>query len=396
MRKFCAYFLLFIFLISMMETVAVFADDEEEDISFSDLIVESTEKGNNAANAQNDAIASENGEEAGVEEKNAVTLQADGSVLITLTAVGDVTIGRNVQHKGTSIFEKELSKQGNDINFIFRNVKDIFESDDMTIVNFEGVLADEYKIPSRKKNNDFLFLGAPDYAKALPDNGVEIATIENNHIDDFGDDGRSNTQSALTNAGIVWADEYHMAEYEVQGLNIAVLSYKTFDYYDTLRSKVPAEVAAAKATHDLVIVSFHWGAELDYAPNNNQIAMGHMAVEAGADLVLGHHSHRINPIECYNGKYIVYSLANCSFAGNNKPSDMFTFIFQTRFKIKDGEILANPFRIIPCRISSRKDYNDFAITPLTDQSNITTILSTLKSNSKKLDYAVESYAMEWE
>ena len=112
--------------------------------------------------------------------------------------------------------------------------------------------------------------------------------------------------------------------------------------------------------------------------------------------MLGHHSHRINPIECYQGRYIVYSLANCSFAGNSKPSDMFTFIFQTCFRIKDGQIIGNPFRIIPCRISSRKDYNDFAITPLTDQSNITTILNTMKNNSKNLDYAVSSYPLEWE
>ena len=66
-------------------------------------------------------------------------------IILTLTAVGDVTIGRNVKHSGTSIFDKELKKQNGDVNFIFRNVKDIFESDDVTIVNFEGVLADECK-----------------------------------------------------------------------------------------------------------------------------------------------------------------------------------------------------------------------------------------------------------
>ena len=124
--------------------------------------------------------------------------------------------------------------------------------------------------------------------------------------------------------------------------------------------------------------------------------LGRAAIDDGADLVLGHHSHRINPIECYNGRYIVYSLGNCSFAGNSKPSDMMTFIFQTKFKIKDGEIVGNIFRIIPSRISSRKDYNDFAITPLTDQSNITTVLNTMKSNGKSLDYKVEAYPLEWE
>ena len=62
-----------------------------------------------------------------------IQYESDGSVVITLTAVGDVTIGRNVQHSGTSIFEKELKKQGGDINFIFRNVKQIFEADDFDV-----------------------------------------------------------------------------------------------------------------------------------------------------------------------------------------------------------------------------------------------------------------------
>ena len=140
------------------------------------------------------------------------------------------------------------------------------------------------------------------------------------------------------------------------------------------------------------------GEELDYSPRNNQIMLGRAAIDAGADLVIGHHSHRINPVEYYNGRYIVYSLANCSFAGNNKPSDMLTFIFQIRFKMKDGEIVGTPFRIIPCRISSRKDYNDFAITPLTETANINTVIAALtnRTNIKNLEYAVTTYPLEWE
>lgn len=121
-----------------------------------------------------------------------------------------------------------------------------------------------------------------------------------------------------------------------------------------------------------------------------------MTIDAGADLVIGHHSHRINPIEKYNGKYIVYSLGNFSFAGNNKPDDMSTFIFQTRFRIKNGEIIANPFRTIPCRISSKTDYNDFAPTPYTAELQISNVIKTMQNNSKKLPYAVDSYPLDWE
>ena len=149
---------------------------------------------------------------------------------------------------------------------------------------------------------------------------------------------------------------------------------------------------------DLIAVIVHWGAEYISVRQPAQTKLAEYLFSLGADLVLGHHSHRINPIECYKDRYIVYSLANCSFAGNNKPSDMFTFIFQVRFRIKNGEITANPFRIIPCRISSRTDYNDFAITPLTNQSNIKTVVDmmTNRSNIKNLEYAVTSLPLEWE
>lgn len=324
-----------------------------------------------------------------------ITYEPDGSVIVTLSAVGDVTIGRNVQSSST-IFQKELDRQGGDINFIFRNIRDIFEKDDLTIVNFEGVLADSYNIPSRKKENSFLFLAPPQYAEALSNNSVEVATIENNHIDDFGDQGRADTQAALTAAGVQWADEYHSTIYETQGIRIAVLAYKTFDYYSTLFTKVPQEIAAAREQADLVVCCFHWGAEKDYAPNANQQKLGHLAIDSGADLVIGHHSHRINPIERYNGKYIVYSVGNFSFAGNSKPDDMSTFIFQTRFRFKNGELVANPFRIIPCRISSKSNENDFAPTPYDTELQVNNVVNTMLKNSKKLEYAVDYYPLDWE
>ena len=325
----------------------------------------------------------------------AVRYEGDGSVVLTITAVGDVTIGRNVQSSST-IFQRELDRQGGDINFIFRNIRDIFAADDLTIVNFEGVLADSYTIPSRKKENSFLFIASPSYAQALRDNSVEVATIENNHIDDFGEQGRQDTQQAISAVGVQWADEYHQTVYEAQGLRVAVLAYKTFDYYNTLFTKVPQEIAAAKAKNDLVVACFHWGAEKDYSPNANQQKLGRMAIDAGADLVIGHHSHRINPIEQYNGKYIVYSVGNFSFAGNSKPDDMSTFIFQTRFRFKEGEIIANPFRIIPCRISSKTDTNDFAPTPYTNELQINNVINTMLKNGKKLEYAVSNYPLDWE
>ena len=400
MRKHLSILLIFVLLASLFFAAVQAEDWDDEEISLDALLNPVT-----PAPGPDDAPAPTEEPSPSPEP----VLQADGSVLITLTAVGDVTIGRNVQHSGASIFEKELKKQNGDINFIFRNVKTIFEEDDLTIANFEGVLADSYSIPSSKKKNDYLFLGSPSYAEALSGNSVEAVTMENNHINDFGDGGIASTIAAMESVGVVWSNKDHMGVFETNGVRIGMLAYQIVPPLRSdelsaseLQKVVAADIAEAKETCDLVTVSFHWGKELDYAPRNespySQITLGRAAIDAGADLVLGHHSHRINPIECYKGRYIVYSLANCSFAGNNKPSDMCTFIFQCRFRIKDGEILDNPFRIIPCRISSRSDYNDFAITPFTETAKINTVLSTLtnKSNVKNLEYAVTNYPLEWE
>ena len=166
-----------------------------------------------------------------------------------------------------------------------------------------------------------------------------------------------------------------------------MLAYQTFNgMYPALFDQVPVDIANAKLDHDLVIVSFHWGDELDYKPNSNQQKLGKITIDAGADLVLGHHSHRINPIEEYNGRYIVYSLGNIAFAGNAKPSDMSTFIFQVRFKQKEGQIISDGFRIIPCRISSRTDYNDFTPTPFDKQIHINNVISMLTKTGSSLEH----------
>ena len=74
---------------------------------------------------------------------------------------------------------------------------------------------------------------------------------------------------------------------------------------------------------------------------------------------------------------------------------MATFIFQVRMRVKDGVATSDSFKIIPCRISSRTDYNDFSPTPYTKETNIEAVVKTLKSNGKKLDYAVAEYPLKW-
>lgn len=322
-------------------------------------------------------------------------IESDGSVLLTITAAGDVTIGGDVRKKKKSLFDIELAKQNGDINFPFRNVKSIFEADDMTLVNFEGTLTTT-GINKERKSHNFLFSAPPEYVKMLPGNSIEAVALENNHVMDHGQQGYEDTMKALDEAGIVYSNANKLGVYEVKGVQIAMLSYQTFNgMYPKLHEQVPRDVAAAKEKYPIVIVSYHWGEELDYWPNDKQQKLGKATIDAGADLVLGHHSHRINPIEEYKGKYIVYSLGNASFAGNSKPSDMSTFLFQTRFRVLNGEAASEGFRIIPCRISSRTDYNDFALTPYDKEFNIESVVNTLIKNGKHIENPVPKYPLEF-
>ncbi len=329
--------------------------------------------------------------------------ETDGSTLITVTCTGDFTIGGDNYHNKSKFFYKRLKEHNNDINFIMANTRDIFLNDDLTLVNFEGTLTETKKVPDNKKKNKFLFNIAPIYVSVLPDNGVEAVSLENNHVMDHGEEAYEETKLTLRDAGVVYSNSEEIGVYEVSGIQIAMLSYLCIDRYDkpvgqyaSLYEKVAADIASVKKLYPIVIVSFHWGNELDYSPTERQIKMGRLAVDSGADLVIGHHSHRINPIEQYNGVYICYSLGNFCFSGNEAPSDMTSFIFQTRFKIsKSGDVSNTGFRVIPIRITSIRDKNDCIPTPVEDERLKTDIINVMKDNGRKLDYAVAEYPLEW-
>ncbi len=386
MRKFAALMLASLLALS---TTAL----AEEEFSLEDMLnaADPDVVSKTVTGGASEMVETESGAMLEVEE---TIYEADGSVLITITGTGDFTIGGD-SRKRTDIFDDELQKQDGDINFTMRNIRDLLLEDDLTIVNFEGTLTESTHVPAEKKENQFLFSAPPSYVTMLSDNGVEAVALENNHIMDHGKDAYQDTMDTLTEAGIVYSNSTTVGVYEVKGVQIAMLSYLCIDRYESLWDKVPADIAAAKAKYPIVICNFHWGNEKDYSPTNNQIKMGRLAVDSGADLVLGHHSHRMNPIEQYKGVYICYSLGNFCFAGNSKPSDMTSFVFQTQFRVKDGVVSNEGFRIIPIRISSRTDYNDFAPTILTKDTAIDGVLNTLKENGRKLDYAVEEYPLEW-
>jgi len=296
------------------------------------------------------------------------------------------------RRKGTDLFARELARQNGDYAFPFHNVRHLFEASDLNIVNYEGVLT---KAPPAT-GNTFSFAGAPENVQSLVLGGINAVALDNNHVFDHGRRGYADTQNALREAGILYSGNGQSAIHEAQGVRIGMLSYNTLrSGYSGIHKRMPGDIRELREQGcALVIVSYHWGYEREYVPHQRQIGLGRATVDAGADLVLGHHGHVINPIERYNGKYIVYSLANFSFAGNSNPSDKDTFIFQQRFRVVDGGVEDAGMRIVPCSVSSIPERNDFIPTPY-GPADAERIAGKLVELGKGLAHALTEYPLEW-
>lgn len=308
-----------------------FAEDEE--LSIADVL---TQVHPDVANTiqQTPTPAEEQAEEA------ASIYEADGSVLITITVGGDVELG------GT-VYEDELARYAGDATFLTRNIQDTLLADDLTILNL---------------------VNAPNLCtNALLEGGAELFT----------------------------APLSGMQVQEVKGLKIANLNYACQDDLESVWNRLSQDIAVAKAQYAFVIVSFTWGSENCYTPDDTQTALGRAAVDAGANLVLGHGSRHIQPIEYYGGAYICYSLGCFISSANEKPDDMSSFLFQLHLRIRNDALTQEGFRILPIRISSRTDRNDLTPTLLDKAAAVDSLITTLRENAKDLPFAVEEYLLSW-
>jgi poly-gamma-glutamate synthesis protein (capsule biosynthesis protein) len=204
----------------------------------------------------------------------------------------------------------------------------LFRHDDLTVVNLECTVSDLGSAVPK----EFNFRGDPDALPPMAEAGVEVANLGNNHSYDFGPDALVDTVRNVRRAGIepvgagATSDEaLAPAMFDLQGWRVAVLGF------DEVVDPFPEAVATASkpgtaAGHDtglmvdavraaadradLVVVDIHWGVELDTEPRADQVALAHRMIEAGADVIFGGHSHRLQPMETYHGRPIFYSLGN--------------------------------------------------------------------------------------
>ena len=314
------------------------------------------------------------------EEMEKTTKRKNKTVSFTISAVGDCTFGTDENFAYEGSMPAKYDEVG-DFNYFFENVKSVFEEDDLTIVNFEGTLTDS----TIREDKQFAFKADKSYAEILTDGFVEAANLANNHSKDYGEQSYNDTMDALDEAGITNFGYDRVAIKKVKGIKVGLVG--TYVLADGLGVKDSME----KNIQDLkdegaqvIIASFHWGEEKAEYPNDVQLKLAHAAIDAGADLVLGHHPHVLQGIEQYKGKNIVYSLGNFCFGGNMYPSDMDTMIFQQTFTLKGGKLQEdNVTNIIPCSISSVEDYNNYQPTPAAGEKE-TEILNKITQRSQGL------------
>jgi poly-gamma-glutamate synthesis protein (capsule biosynthesis protein) len=148
---------------------------------------------------------------------------------------------------------------------------------------------------------------------------------------------------------------------EINGIRVGFFGHRVWGDTADNRRRITAAIEYLRGRGAQLIISFkHWGVEGENFPEQYQINIGRFTLRQGADLVLGAHPHVIQGIEEYNGRFIVYSLADFCFGGNASPSDQDSFIFRQTFTFYRGALLPeNETEIIPVFMSSVRGRNDF-------------------------------------
>lgn len=246
---------------------------------------------------------------------------------ITIAAVGDIMMG--------SPFPNDSRMPPNDGADLMKEVTPILSAADIAFGNLEGPIIDN-GISAKcgaGRANCFAFRVPTRYGKYLKDAGFDVMSVANNHAGDFGEPGRVSTQRVLDEHGIKYAGSLQplatTAYLTVKGLKVAVIGFGHNNGMPSINDLDGARqlVLDAKKRADLVIVSFHGGAEgtdKQHVRFGSEIFLGenrgnlpaftHTVIDAGAGLVLGHGPHVMRGMEVYKGHLIVYSMGNfCTY-----------------------------------------------------------------------------------
>jgi hypothetical protein len=247
---------------------------------------------------------------------------------ITIAAVGDIMLG--------SPFPNETRMPPDDGADLLKAVTPILSAADIAFGNLEGPIVDGGASSKCSPNSTrcFAFRMPTRYGKYLKEAGFDVMSTANNHASDFGDTGRASTRKVLDELGIKHAGsdkyQYSTTYLTVKGKKIAFIGFAHNNIVPNVNDLVNARrlVLEAKKNSDLVVVSFHGGAEgtgAQHVPQRNELfagesrgnlpAFARTVIDAGADLVLGHGPHVLRGMEIYKDRLVMYSLGNFATYG---------------------------------------------------------------------------------
>ena len=256
-------------------------------------------------------------------------LQAQKKDTITLIGVGDMMMGSN--------YPDNSGLPANDGQFLLKEVHDVLRNADVTMGNLEGVLLDEGGTPKtcRDPKVCYVFRSPERYVQNLVNAGFDVMSLANNHAGDFGEMGRRSSMKALDGVGIQHAGQLPKKStvFEKDGIRYGFAAFAPNGGCVNLNDIVGAReiVAHLDSISDIVIVSFHGGAEgapYQHVPRKTELFHGenrgdvymfaHTLIDAGADIIFGHGPHVTRGVEVYKNRFITYSMGNfCTYGGIN-------------------------------------------------------------------------------
>jgi poly-gamma-glutamate capsule biosynthesis protein CapA/YwtB (metallophosphatase superfamily) len=238
--------------------------------------------------------------------------------VLTVAASGDV-----LGDRGVGLF---IDKNGAEP--LFAEVKPFLESASVAFVNLEGPISDK---GSRASWKEYTFEARTELAEGLAWAGIDVVSLANNHANDYGSTALLDTLDRLDQAGVQHAGAgADVAAASAPAILISPAGMVAVVAFTDIipggfaagsnspgvnattpdGKRMVAAIQAAAKQAKFVIASFHWGEEYTGAANGRQKELAHMAIDAGADLVLGHHPHVLEGFEIYKDRLIAYSLGD--------------------------------------------------------------------------------------
>lgn len=217
----------------------------------------------------------------------------------TIIATGDVIPARSVNSRVLQV---------RDFKWPYLKTADFLKVADITFINLESPLIDNCPVT----NKGMVFCGDSKNIEGLLYAGVDIANLANNHSGNYGFEALKSTAGLLNKSGIQVTGFDGVQVINVRGIKFGFLGFDDIGN-PASEEKIKADIIEAKKRADVVVAAFHWGTEYKDQPDKRQVFLGHLAVDAGADLVIGNHPHWIQPVEIYKNKLITYAHGNFIF-----------------------------------------------------------------------------------